>query len=213
MVRGRDYGVQRWISPSSHYAGYLGADTCNAQNPSSGEPAVVVSPDDLPLSTIGDANAVAPGTTYPDAGQSHSGGGDSGGPILVGQGIASNGAAPTMLPAPASGDSYNTSLNYVAGTASLWVSNGAYPATAFNPTWTHSASTFLMQALHDGDGDGYADAVDDDLDNDGCDDDVDQHPDDRYVPIGVVAPLQLQPKHHAVARRANRSLLVRAHVQ
>ena len=42
-----------------------------------------------------------------------------------------------------------------------------------------------MTALHDSDGDDYADVEDDDLDGDGCDNDVDNHPNERWVPIGT----------------------------
>jgi hypothetical protein len=193
--RGRDYGVQRWVATSTSFGGALGAANCNASVPSSSQPGVVASPDDLSLDDIGDPDAVAPGTQYPGSQQSHSGRGDSGGPALVGQGPASHGIAPDPLPAPSAADVYDPARNYVVGTASLWVSSGSTPRTAFTPTWTEEASEFLMSALHDEDLDGHADAVDDDNDNDTCDDDEDQHPDDHDVSIGTVIRVNCSPSH------------------
>ena len=193
QVRGRDYGVQRWIATSTSFAGYLGASDCNSEQPWSTEPGVVVAPDDLSPSQVGDADLVAAGASFAGSDFSHSGGGDSGGPILVGKGSASNGVSPTALPPPSASSSYDANRSYIAGTASLWVGTATEFRTAFTPTWTLAAGTFLKQALHDSDQDGYADAVDDDTDNDGCDDDADQHPSDRWVPIGTVHHLNCRP--------------------
>ncbi len=192
--RGRDFGVQRWIASETNFANFLGLSSCNSENPSTDEPGVVASPGDLTLDQLGGApNSVTPGQNFEDSNQSHSGTGDSGGPVLVGQGPPANDVAPSTLPAPAPGASYDPNRNYVAGTASLWVGSGEMLATAFTPTWTLSASTFLRDALHDIDGDGYADPVDDDRDGDGCDNDVDQNPDDRWVEVGTVYNINCNP--------------------
>jgi len=185
QVRGRDYGLQRWVETETDFSGYLGASNCNALVGSTNRPGVVVSPADLTAAQVGDPWAVQPGQDWQGSQHSHSGGGDSGGPVLVGAGIGAKGDAPTPYSGPGAGTSYDPGRNYVAGTASLWVAYGGELATAFNPTWTASASAFLMSALHDSDGDSWADPVDDDRDGDGCDNDVDQHPDDRWVPIGT----------------------------
>jgi len=181
--RGRDYGVQRWLETSSEYYNFLGAATCDESNPVTSQPAVVVGPDDLDMTITGPPDAVAPGADF-DAQQSHSGRGDSGGPVLLGEGPPSNGVSPDAL---ANGG------QYIAGTASIWVGEGNTFKTAFNPTWTFAASSFLMDALHDLDGDKYADPVDDDVDGDGCDNDVDQHPLDRFVQVGEVTNFNCQP--------------------
>jgi hypothetical protein len=144
---------------------------------------VVVGPDDLDMTMTGPPDEVAPGASF-DAEQSHSGTGDSGGPVLLGAGPASNEASPTAL---------DNGGQYVAGTASIWVGTGDTFQTAFNPTWTFEASSFLRNALYDDDGDGYADPVDDDVDGDGCANDVDQHPFDRFVQVGVVTNFNCQP--------------------
>jgi hypothetical protein len=185
QLRGRDYGLQRWVETSTDFAGFLGASDCNTLVASASRPGVVVSPADLTAAQVGDPWAVAAGQDWQGSQHSHSGGGDSGGPVLVGQGIGAKGDAPTPYAGPGGGSSYDPGRNYVAGTASLWVSYGGELATGFNPTWTASASAFLMSALYDSDGDRWADPVDEDRDGDGCDNGVDQHPDDRWVPIGT----------------------------
>lgn len=185
QVRGRDYGLQRWVETETDFAGFLGASDCNTLVASANRPGIVVSPDDLTEAQVGDPTAVPPGEDWAGSQQSHSGGGDSGGPMLVGAGLGAKGDTPTAYSGPGAGSSYDPDRNYVAGTASLWVAHGGDLATAFNPTWTSSASAFLMSALHDEDGDRLADPVDDDRDGDGCDNGVDQHPDDRWVPIGT----------------------------
>lgn len=186
QLRGRDYGLQRWVEASSDFATLLGASNCNALAAAEDRPGVVVSPKDLTAQQVVDANAVAAGTDYPGSEHSHSGTGDSGGPVLLGQGIGAKGDAPTTYSGPGAGTAYDPDRNYVAGTASSWVAYGQGElATVFTPTWTHSASTFLMSALHDSDSDRLADPVDDDRDGDGCANDTDQHPDDRWVPVGI----------------------------
>jgi hypothetical protein len=196
QVRGRDFGIQRWTGTLSAFAGFLGNSDCDSLRPSSNQPGVVVSPDDLSLSDVVDPTMVAPGESYWPSTQAHSGTGDSGGPILVGAGPSANGVSPDPLPTPVSG-TYDPSRNYVAGTASLWVGSGEMLVSAFTPTWTFDASAFLMDALHDSDGDDYADPVDDDVDGDGCDNDVDQHPDDAYVRIGTTLHINCNPSSSA----------------
>jgi hypothetical protein len=189
--------VQQLVATSSTFFGYLGADTCNSAAPVSNQPGVVASPEDLFLADIVDPLEVDPGAQF-DAKHSHSGRGDSGGPVLLGQGAAAKGISPTALPPPGPGSGYNPSRQYIAGTASINVGSGQMLATAFNPTWTLSATNFLMAALHDSDGDRYADAVDDDRDGDGCNNQVDQHADDRYVEVGTVLHFNCNPPRTAI---------------
>jgi len=185
---GRDYGLQQWVATSTNYNGALGASSCTTLASAITRSAMVVSPEDLTVTHLPyNPDLVPPGEEFDGAKQSHSGTGDSGGPVLVGAGLSLRGNSPSPLP-PTSADNgfgYDPSKIYVAGTGSNWVLvTDRDFATAYNPTWTVSASQFLMTALHDSDGDDYADVVDDDLDNDGCANDVDDNPHDRWVPVG-----------------------------
>jgi hypothetical protein len=193
QVRGRDYGVQRWIATTSTFANHLGAADCNSDEPSTSEPGVVVAADGLSKTEVGNASDVAAGADFSSSNFSHSGEGDSGGPILVGKGSSSNGVSPTVLPAPSAASSYDVNRSYIAGTASLWVGTSTEFRTAFTPTWTLAASNFLKDALHDTDQDGWADPVDEDIDGDGCNNGADQHPEDRWVRIGTVHHLNCRP--------------------
>lgn len=191
VFRGRDYGLQRLVDTESDYTSLLGATSCNQLAAVSDQPGVWVSPEDLDFNQLpvdGDGNpdlsAVMPGADFSPSQHSQSGTGDSGGPVLVGNGIGARGDFPTSL-GTALG-SFDANRNYIAGTASLWATFQGDPGTVFTPTWTYSASTFLMDLLHDSDGDGFADPVDDDMDGDECDNDVDQHPEDRWVPVGRI---------------------------
>lgn len=189
---GRDYGQQRWIATQSEFDPLNGTEDCDTLAEPALRPAVVVSPKDLSWAQTGDPSGALPGTQYPGFQHSSSGGGDSGGPVLVGAGPAAKGDQPTPLPPPTGGDSYDPNKNYVAGTASLWVP-GQVLGTRFTPTWSLGAAAFLVDALRDSDGDGFADPVDDDSDNDGCDDDEDQHPEQGKVAVGTLLHVNCSP--------------------
>jgi hypothetical protein len=182
---GLDFGQQRWLQTETSFGDYAGTLDCNTLNTPSVERAVVVSPKDISSSDLLGAT-ITSGFEFPGAEHSHSGKGDSGGPVIVGTGPSARGDNPTPLPPPALGDAYDPAKHYVVGTASLFVSSGETPKTAFTPTYTAGAAEFLRDALHDSDDDGYADPVDDDADNDGCENDADQHPDDDSVLVGTL---------------------------
>jgi hypothetical protein len=190
---GRDYGLQRWIATQSEFDPLNGTEDCDTLAEPASRPAVVVAPGDLSWAQTGDPSGALPGTQYPGFQHSTSGTGDSGGPVLVGAGAAAKGEQPTPLPNPTGGDSYDPNKNYVVGTASLWV-GGYVLGTRFTPTWSQGAANFLLDALRDSDGDGFADPVDDDSDNDGCDDDDDQHPDQGKISVGTL--LHINCPHH-----------------
>lgn len=188
---GRDYGVQRWLATQSEFDPLNGTEDCNTLAEPALRPAVVVKPKDLSWAQTGTPENALPGTQYPGFQHSTTGGGDSGGPVLVGAGASAKGDQPTPLPNPGPGDSYDPSKNYIVGTASLWV-KGQQLGTIYTPTWSQSAATFLLDALRDSDGDGFADPVDDDSDNDGCDDDIDQHPNQGSTAIGTLLHINCQ---------------------
>lgn len=187
-LTGRDRGVLRWQSNSSLYGGTLGWQDCTTRAPEIAAPAVVVVPDDITDADAPEATGTgpawcfaAPGSDVSGAQHSHVSCGDSGGPIVVGAGPGAKGATPTALPPPAPGDTYLQGGRYVAGTASVYAAGiGGRPATAYNPTWTESASSFLTAHLIDSDGDGLVNGVDEfpGCDDDGIDQDLDGVPDE-----------------------------------
>jgi hypothetical protein len=183
--KGLDFGQQRWLETEVNFGNYSGTLDCNTLNPSSVGRCVVVSPKDISPSDLAGVT-ITPGFEVPGAEHSHTGKGDSGGPVIVGTGPSARGDNPTPLPPPAVGDFYDPAKHYVVGTASLFVSTADTLRTAFTPTYTAGAAAFLRDALHDSDDDGYADPVDDDADNDGCENDVDQHPNDDSVRVGTL---------------------------
>ena len=189
--KGLDFGQQRWLETEVKF-GYAGTLDCNTLKTSSVGRGVVVSPKDISPSDVLGAT-ITPGFEFPGAEHSHTGKGDSGGPVIVGTGPSARGDNPTPLPPPAAGDAYDPAKHYVVGTASLFVSTEDTLRTAFTPTYTAGAAEFLRDALHDSDDDGYADPVDDDSDNDGCEDDVDQHPEDDSVRVGTMLNLNCTP--------------------
>jgi len=141
-------GVLRWRRVNSLYGNAQGWFNCTTLSTPVQQPAVVVAPDDIlnnqapsgPNQTLW-CN-VAAGFDFPNTVQSHASCGDSGGPVLVGTGPTSKGLQPDALPAPAPGDTYNPQRNYVAGTASVYAEIiDGHPSTAYNPTYTLTAST------------------------------------------------------------------------
>ncbi len=188
-VTGRDRGVLRWEETSSLYSHFLGWQDCATRNPLVAAPAVVVAPDDITDADSPPGSPSTPGWCFVAAGsdisgasQSHASCGDSGGPIVVGAGPGAKGETPTPLPSPvAAGDTYSPSESYVAGTASLYTASiDSRPATAYNPTWTASASSFLTAHLFDSDGDGLVNKLDEfpGCDDFGPDQDLDGVPDE-----------------------------------
>jgi hypothetical protein len=185
VARGLDFGQQRWLETETKFDSYGGTLDCNTLKTPSVERGVVVSPKDISPSDV-PGLIVPSGFEVPGAEHSHTGKGDSGGPVLVGTGPSARGDNPTPLPPPAVGDFYDPAKHYVVGTASAFVNTENTLKTAFTPTYTAGAAAFLRDALHDSDDDGYADPVDDDADNDGCENDVDQHPNDDSVRVGTL---------------------------
>ncbi|HVW25421.1 MAG TPA: trypsin-like serine protease [Polyangiaceae bacterium] len=167
---GRDMGVSTWWSTS--YDPGTGA-TCSGSSTSNPVTGLVLRGADLASTTppvsscpFGSGTAIGwqctpAGYDVPGTQQSLGGAGDSGGPVLLGTGPSSKGLAPTTLPAPAAGDTYDPSLGYVAGIAEYQTSNGSTPMdTYFAPSFTPAATKFLASALQDTDHDDIPDIWD-----------------------------------------------------
>ncbi|MEM9188076.1 MAG: hypothetical protein AAGF12_02780 [Myxococcota bacterium] len=189
--RGRSYGVQRWLDTSFNFGSHV--TDCDTRVAGTAQPAVEVAPDDLTWAMVptdlDDWWDIAPGATF-NAQQAQTSQGDSGGPALLGPGPSSNGLAPDPLPSPGN---YDPTKNYIIGTASRDAGQANTPGAAFAPTWTWTASTFLMSALHDTDGDGLADPVDGDIDGDGCLNGVDDDPQNPLVRDGIAILANCSP--------------------
>ncbi len=135
-VRGRDFGAAKW-SDSSNMV-YRGRNPDCSVKPDTSAPAVVVQ-------------------RFPDMTGSSPNKGDSGGPVLFGRPNPpplSQGIAPTALPSSIflQPDTY-----FVAGVARAGTIGFA---GFYTPTYTTTATKFLMDNLLDDDGDGYANPAD-----------------------------------------------------
>lgn len=204
---GRDMGITRWRRRISEFKGATTWSSCTTKpSPAPSFPAMFMVADDITCDTVSPSNpeacdangawygAITPNQSFP-AQQSLAGGGDSGGPVILGRrstnGTTSapltptiNGLNNTGLPATvAPGDTYDPNQHYVAAIGGIaytvWLNS---PGTSFWPTYRPSVTQFLASALADADKDGipneidicngYDDGVD--LDNDGIPDGCDE---------------------------------------
>ncbi len=159
-IRTRDFGISTWTaSTATMQRGFSG---CSSPKPSSQAPSVVTTAEDLFFDQFPNKNPndVANGQQF-QAQQSETAVGDSGGPVLVGQGPSSKGtpqSTPTALPAGPT--TYDPQQHYVIGVHSTFGASNVNLGGNSSPTYTSEGTAFLCQNLKDDDNDGYANAVD-----------------------------------------------------
>ncbi len=172
-LRARTFGVTSWIHAASLPQYGVQPDCVTPTDSLFAAPSVVFGATDL---AAGDFAGLPNGACtdplpapalVPGKKQSAPSFGDSGGPALVGPGVASHGLAPSTLPSPLNAsDSYDPQRQYVVGVSSHLYgesSPGAGDQCLFGEyaaTFLGDTTTFLVGSLHDADHDGYPDVVD-----------------------------------------------------
>lgn len=191
---GRDSAITRWTGTTYTFVNPVWTG-CTTNSAGTKQSALVLTAPDLAFPWPGNPGVPRAGAGIP-AGFSIAGanygaaeGGDSGGPVVVGDdGVRPapwrGGTLPTSLPVPGTGDTYLANTRYVAGIAEWNITSGGLAGDVYAATYDLSNSTFLAQALSDLDGDGLPDGADPfplcnplfDSDGDGTCDDKDLCP-------------------------------------
>nr|MCU0658110.1 hypothetical protein [Polyangiaceae bacterium] len=167
FAKGRMIGMTQWSGGTTYGFSPIWT-SCNTRNDNPDQPAIIGLAPDWPE----DGSNILPGTNtdrqqapagYQNASSNYSigGGGDSGGPVVVGGGITVKTLNSSPLPWPrAATDKYEQNERFVAGLFEWNMSRNGLAGDVFAPLYRRETSQWLSGVLTDTDEDGYPDVVD-----------------------------------------------------